>query len=361
MMKTLRFHVSVAVVALALAGAGASEAEAQPTQQSPSSSAALDDKARELFRDGVKAAERSQWTKAHASFLAAWSLKQHYQILGNLGTSEAMLGKWRDAAEHLSRYLREAPKEKVEERKSAEALLTQARTKVGAITVRVEPAGAEVFVDGKAAGKAPLEGEMFVEPGAHVVEAKLEGYAAAKKDVSAGAGAAQAVEMRLAPAGAKGSGQANGVGRSGGVSEQVTGNETGGEIKGTQGGPRKAVIITGIAATSVALVGGAIFSIVSSVNASEIRELGDALAQKGNPNACSIPMPASECMEIKDRIAARDTFGNLAVSSFIVGGVLAASTAAYVLITRRPEPNGPVKVTPVAASNSGGLVVSGTW
>jgi Tfp pilus assembly protein PilF len=117
----------------------------------------------------MNAAAKGRWSEAHASFLAAWSLKQHYQSLGNLGMSEAMLGKWRDAATHLSRYLREAPKEKVEERKSAEALLAQARTKVGAITVRVEPAGAEVFVDGKAAGRAPLEGEMFVEPGAHVL------------------------------------------------------------------------------------------------------------------------------------------------------------------------------------------------
>src|SRR5215212_6726576 len=124
MMKALRFLFSATVAAFVLAGE--LSAQAQPIQQAPPSSTAIDDKARELFLEGVKATEKGQWARAHAAFLAAWSLKQHYQIAGNLGTAEAKLGKWRDAATHLSMYLREAPKAKVEERKSAEALLTQA-------------------------------------------------------------------------------------------------------------------------------------------------------------------------------------------------------------------------------------------
>jgi hypothetical protein len=359
-MKTLRFHVSVAVAAFALAGAGASEAEAQPTQSSPASNSALDDKARELFRDGVKAAEKSQWTKAHASFLAAWSLKQHYQILGNLGTSEAMLGKWRDAAEHLSRYLREAPKEKVEERKSAEDLLAQARRKVGAITVRVEPAGAEVFVDGKAAGKAPLEGEMFVEPGAHILEAKLEGYEVAKKDVSAGAGAAQAVEMRLASAGAKGpAGSSTVSGKSGagaGSSDQASNTRGGEKTSGL-----RPLVIGGLVATGVVAVAGVGFAVASNANASDAEEKRIGFVQEGVPYPCREPSYADRCTDYTGTLKAVDNFRHLAIASFVVAGSLGAGTAVYALVTRNRKQTSMVKAAPVVARNGGGLWITGDF
>lgn len=182
--------------------AGADDALAQSIEKVPTESSALDEQARELFRSGVKAAEKSQWARAHAAFLAAWSLKEHYQIAGNLGTSEAMLGKWREAATHLAYYLREAPKEKVAERRSAQKLLEQARAKVGALAVRVEPAGAEILIDGKSVGRAPLAGEVFVEPGVRVLEARLTGYEVAKQEVSAAAGASLEVPLRLVAMGA---------------------------------------------------------------------------------------------------------------------------------------------------------------
>jgi hypothetical protein len=360
-MKTLRFHVSVAVAAFALAGAGASEAEAQPIQSSPaSSSSALDDKARELFRDGVKAAEKSQWTKAHASFLAAWSLKQHYQILGNLGTSEAMLGKWRDAAEHLSRYLREAPKEKVEERKSAEDLLAQARRKVGAITVRVEPAGAEVFVDGKAAGKAPLEGEMFVEPGAHILEAKLEGYEVAKKDVSAGAGSAQAVEMRLASAGAKGSGQRGdeGAGKPKGTAQGETSKTAGDEAPQ---GPNKALIIAG-AATGAALIGtGIVLAVISSGKADEANEKAASLRQTTGRDDICLNGQGAGCEELRGLVSAQESFANGAFWTILLGGAAGAGTAIYALVGRKAEAKSALQFSPIATQTAGGLLVRGTW
>ena len=108
----------------------------------------------------------------------------------------------------------------VAERRSVEELLAQARVKVGAITVRVEPAGAEVFVDGKAVGKAPLAGEVFVEPGARVIEAKLAGYEAAQAcvdHVSAGAkcdvGGTASMEVRSSREGLGGGGGAVGCRR----------------------------------------------------------------------------------------------------------------------------------------------------
>jgi hypothetical protein len=44
-------------------------------------------------------------------------------------------------------------------------------------------ASAEVLVDGKAVGTAPLASEVFVEPGAHTIEARLSRRGPAQRDV----------------------------------------------------------------------------------------------------------------------------------------------------------------------------------
>ena len=54
----------------------------------------------------MKAAGKKDWTAAHAAFLEAWKLNEHYQIAANLGSMEIKLGRFRDAAEHLAIYLR---------------------------------------------------------------------------------------------------------------------------------------------------------------------------------------------------------------------------------------------------------------
>ncbi|MCK6588841.1 MAG: PEGA domain-containing protein [Polyangiaceae bacterium] len=352
-MKTLRFVFSAVVVAFALAGE--SGAQAQPVQKSPASGSALDDKARELFRDGVKAAEASQWAKAHASFLAAWSLKEHYQIAGNLGTSEAKLGKWRDAATHLSYYLREAPKEKVAERKSAEDLLAQARAKVGSITVRAEPAGAEVFVDGVSVGKAPLAGEVFVEPGAHGIEVKLEGYEPAKKNVSAGAGSAQSVEMRLAQVGPKESGKP--------LKEAAQGEASKPPPTGSveSRGPNKALIIAG-AATSAALIGtGIVLAVVSNGKAGEADEKAASLRQATGRDDFCVNGQAAGCEELRGLVSAQESFANGAFWTLLLGGAAGAGTTIYALVGGKAEAKGALRFSPIATHTAGGLLVDGKW
>ncbi|HZF49115.1 MAG TPA: PEGA domain-containing protein [Polyangiaceae bacterium] len=372
-MKALLFRFSAVVVGLALATGSAAQAQPiQQIQQAPSTSTALDDKARELFLEGVKASEKSQWAKAHAAFLAAWSLKEHYQIAGNLGIAEAKLGKWRDAATHLSLYLRQAPKEKVAERRSAEELLAQARAKVGAILVRVEPAGAEVFVDGKAVGKAPLAGEVFVEPGARVIEAKLAGYEAAKKDVSAGAGSAQEVELRLAPPGAKGSGEPSKLSgapaeRRGMAEEKPKGAAQGGPPKtqpvGTDEvrGPRKALIITGIATSAATVTAGLVFALVSNAHASDAEEQRTTANQLGSRDPCLTGMYSEQCEAHESTLAAKDAFANLSVFSFVIGGVLGAGTAVYALAAPPSKSTASAQIAPVVTSRGGGLVMVGRW
>src|SRR5262245_21625199 len=107
----------------------------------PVADEALTKKAAALYDEGVAAYRKSKWAAARASFLASWALKKHWQIAGNLGDCELKLGLYRDAAEHLSFFLRTMPQPTEE----AEKLLQQAREKTSRLAIRVDTDGADVL------------------------------------------------------------------------------------------------------------------------------------------------------------------------------------------------------------------------
>src|SRR4051812_8417738 len=69
-----------------------------------------------LYEDGVKEAKAGSWEKARVAMLAAFKLKPSYAWAANLGKVEMRAAKPRDAAEHLSFFLREATKIEPEDR-----------------------------------------------------------------------------------------------------------------------------------------------------------------------------------------------------------------------------------------------------
>src|SRR4051812_11230392 len=61
-----------------------------------------------LYDEGVKAADLGHWEKARGHFLEAWRIRRHWKVAVNLGRAETKVGKNRDAAEHLTFFLKEA-------------------------------------------------------------------------------------------------------------------------------------------------------------------------------------------------------------------------------------------------------------
>ncbi|HTE17232.1 MAG TPA: hypothetical protein VK689_02495, partial [Armatimonadota bacterium] len=108
-----------------------------------------------------------KWQEAEEAFLGAWAIRKTYDIAANLGHAEHKLGKWRNAAEHFAFALRNWPfAGKPEPRELARQRFEEVRAKVGAVTIEVSVAGAEVAIDGKTVGVSPLPAEAYVEPGA---------------------------------------------------------------------------------------------------------------------------------------------------------------------------------------------------
>jgi hypothetical protein len=168
--------------------------------------------ARQRFREGVSFYDQRQWEKARLAFLQAYALKPHPSILMNLAQSELRGGRPADAAGHFTEYLKGNTEASEAEKQEGELGLAAAKSKVGEVTVTVDVPGAQVSVDGDEKGVAPLNGPLYMAPGAHTVEAKSNDRHASKT-VNASAGQAVSTSLSLrgaaasaAPAAAAGAG-----------------------------------------------------------------------------------------------------------------------------------------------------------
>jgi hypothetical protein len=316
--------------------------------------------ARVLFVDGVKALSASRWAKAYAKFLAAWRIKPHYQIASNLGASERELGKYRDAAEHLSFYLMDPKtKEKGKEqaRQHAQQLLDDVLTKIGRLTLLDLPDGAEVKVDGVAVGRAPLPGPLFVEPGSHVIDARLDEHTPKTHPVQVNAGEAVDVKLpleKIAPppppppppttSTAPAASTAPTVPPVTPLPDRI---------------PNRAVLIAGGSVAGAALVTAVVFTALANGKASSAASTRAAVIKAGGSSACGAP--SASCQDLHGLMQDQATYGNVAAWSFIGAGAVGAATVIYGLVAPRTAKPADVPVVPVVTPKSAGLAVGGHW
>jgi hypothetical protein len=338
----------------------------------PSASAAA--RADELFKAGMSDVKQQKWSEAEAKFAAAFSLNRSYDVAANLGQTQYRLGKYRDAAENIAFALRSWPVVgKREPRELAVKRLAELRKLVATVTIRVSAPGAMVLVDGKEIGRSPLDAEVFVEPGARVIEARLVGFRDAKQTVEVVKGGAHEVALTLAQAaassvstsgGAASAGSTTGS-RAGGAPLKPLANETDGgsprEGTSSTSSEMRPLLIGGLVATGVAVSMGIAFAIVSSVHAADAKEQRVAAVQRGVARPCAMPANATLCEEFTSTLGARDSLGNASLWSFVVGGALGTGTLVYALTSPKPKPASAARAIPVAMGRGGGVLITGAW
>lgn len=309
-----------------------------------------------LFEEGRAALKQQKWDVAEAKFKAAFALNPSYDVATNLGQTQYRLGKYREAAEHLAFALRSWPlSAKLDQRETASKRLAELQKMLARVTVTVSVAGAAVLVDEKEVGRAPLASELYVDPGARVIEAKLAGFEDAKQSIEAAKGAEQSVSLTLAPIPPQPSAPTGGpTGPKGGPNDN--------EERDKRGSLRP-IVIGGLAATGVAVVLGVTFTIVANQRATDAESQRNAFLQDGVNKPCATPPLSSRCAEFESTLSSQQTFTNAAIASFVLGGALGAGTAIYALVTptSTPKPKPDVKVAPAVSTNGGGLVVAGVW
>src|SRR5262249_23238611 len=143
----------------------------------------------------------------------------------------------------------------------------------------VNQKGAVVLVDGKEVGRAPLEDDVFVEPGSHAIEARLAEFTDAKETVEGAKGGVQTVRLtmsKVAPVAAA-SGSASGGPAASAVPTVRPPKAA------LSGFAKKAILITGGVLGAGGLAAGIGLTVAANSKGAKEDVLG---AKVGGPSAC---------------------------------------------------------------------------
>lgn len=322
----------------------------KPVLAAPDSSAAPNTTttSRDLFRRAVKEYEQGKMREAYADYRAAWDLQKSYDIAGNLANVELELGHNADAADHASFALANFPPVGTDKQRTfLKGVLTKARELVGTLSIQANVLHSEITIDGKPVGTAPLDREIFVDPGQHTVVATAPEYEPARQDIRIEKGSTSAITLTLtalkhAPDAA--------------LSPVVPPSSS----------RLDAVAWSGFITAGGGLAVGASLAIVAAVKESAANDKMAAILKQtgGSQSACSGGTPSADCLTLHSLRQSHDTFATAAVWTFVGAGAFAAGTAIYALsMTTAAEPRRGVGFVPVpiVSPNTVGLMVEGVF
>jgi len=152
--------------------------------------------ARALFLEGLELLDGGQWEEAADRFQRANELRSSPQILYNLTSALVQLGRLVRASELLRQIDRDA--EATDQvREAARSRLAEIQARIASLDITLDDslAGAEVFVDSTPLDPALLGVEAPVDPGQHVISARVAGEVVATREVTLSDG--EVAEVRL--------------------------------------------------------------------------------------------------------------------------------------------------------------------
>jgi hypothetical protein len=155
--------------------------------------------AQELLGQGTKLYAQGDVAGALEKFNAAYAAYASPKLMFNIGQCYRDLSRPVEALEAFEKFLASAADASPEMAADARKAVAQLQKKLGRIQIDCETAGAEVSVDGKNVGMAPLPDPIWATPGHHQVTAKHASAAPAIEDVDVTAGSVSTVTVRLAP------------------------------------------------------------------------------------------------------------------------------------------------------------------
>ena len=324
------------------ASAAASTPPAPPT-------GTVDERASKWLSMGNKAFKEGKFAEAEKAYHEAFVLKQVYDIAGNLAMAEFAQSKHRDAAEHLALAIRLFPVTgEPATREQMQKTFDQCKGKVGAVKVVVSTArGAQVSVDGKTVGEAPLADDVYLEPGKHTISVTAKGYKDASKDVEVKKGGQETVKVDLVL-----------------LPPEVV-------VKNAPALPppsrsKKPAVVMGSVAVLAAGVGAAMMVVSGSKKDSAIRQIegvrgtGSTPCSDGNLTASA----KSKCDEFASTARSVDTFHDAAIGLFVGAGVAGAAAVVYLLLPPPAVKKTPVRglrASPIVGSGQAGVLLSGAF
>jgi hypothetical protein len=149
------------------------------------------------FQQGVALYNDGNFGAALAEFDEAYRLHPTPGVLYNIGLTQKSLFRYSEAIDSLERYLRDSTGLAPERRAEVQQLVNEMKALLADVTVEVTPPGANITVDGRTAGQAPLAKPLGLAAGSHTIEASADGFQSLKKELLVTAGVAVAVKLAL--------------------------------------------------------------------------------------------------------------------------------------------------------------------
>lgn len=200
--RSLRIRIAIAMQILLVAITVGTFADAQTSQPSPSV-----DTARARYETGVAAYRAGRYREAVDAFLAADRLSPRAALSFNIARAYDKLEDVAKALEYYRDYLRReaAPQNGAETRTRVSQLeAALAHRGVQQVSVRSEPTGASLRIDGRLVGTTPWTGELT--PGKHWAAVSVPGQPERSREFELTA--ARSIDLELDVGSAKGSGAA---------------------------------------------------------------------------------------------------------------------------------------------------------
>jgi hypothetical protein len=170
-----------------------SESRAEPVDPARSASA------RALFDEGVAHVDRDAWGPAAEAFRRALSLRDSQVIRYNLASALVELGKLVEASELLHVVQADAQADAALKQQAADKL-AEVKPRIARIAIHAELApGLSVDLDDAVLSVAQLDVPLTVDPGEHVVRARLDGALIDEQRAQLGAGESLTINLRPPP------------------------------------------------------------------------------------------------------------------------------------------------------------------
>jgi hypothetical protein len=282
---------------------------AEATAQGSSEDAEI----RRLYREANKLALDGKLHEARTRLLRAFAIRRTYDVATALGQVELAMQLPRDAAEHFEFALRNFPPQPSEDiLNQVRRDFARARELVGALHVTVDSPGAELSVDGKRVGVAPLEAPLFLVPGAHTIVAE-QGSRRVASTVRAEPGGVQRLDLAI------GKPQPSDPGQAPAARSRL----------------EPALLITGGAIVLAGVGVGVGYAVAAEGSSDRAKSL-----QRGLPSSsCSLSgSHASRCRELRKELEDFDRNRNISTVAFAVAGAALVGTAAYWFLAQDDEP-----------------------
>lgn len=358
--------------------------------------------ARKRFLEGVKLFDEKKYDLARASFLQAYALKKHPDVLLNLAQAELLGGHFMEAALHFKEFLRDTSNDKHPKRPDAVKGLENARMKLGRIQITVDQTDADVLLDGVKVGTSPLGEAIEVLPGKHTIEAKRSGKSTTQSlDIPEGKTTfvnltfeTQAPPPTVPPPTSTGETPAAPPSTPPPpTAPPAEDKELHLSTDNANQGPREPflkwslrspVAYTGVGLAGVGFGVGIGFWIASSVAQSNADTLTDKIkstatkdqnliAQSRQNNPCANPIPVGDagnygkaCTNLRNNLDAVDTNRTIMTIGFVMAGVGAATlVGGYFLTAKRADSaslNAPrYMIAPMLGAETAGLAAAGSF